>query len=150
MSSDSKNTEIALLQSQLNDLEYLIEMREEELNELKSSTQTLAELRSMLESNEIDREDLQIKVTDFQQKYHAILNREEAMENELVQYIEQEKSVVDWEKKNQTLQTELEIVLDELTAARKEIEELTAFRSQVAELQSKIEMLNQRLQHSNE
>ncbi|MEN9964722.1 MAG: hypothetical protein RL582_1817 [Bacteroidota bacterium] len=150
MSSDSKNPEIALLQSQLNDLEYLIEMREEELNDLKSSTQRLAEMRSMLESNQIDREDLQIKETDFQQKYQAILNREEAMENELVQYIEQEKSVVDWEKKNQSLQTELEIVLDELTAARKEIEELTAFRSQVVELQSKIEMLNQRLQHSNE
>jgi chromosome segregation ATPase len=150
MSSDSKSTQIALLQAQLNDLEYLIGMREDELRELRNSTDSLVEMRSQLESSLLDREEIQRKVTEFQQKYHAILSREEAMENELVQYIGQERTVEDWEKKNQSLRAELEIVLDELAEARKEIEELTVFRSQVIELQSKLEMINLRFQDSGE
>jgi chromosome segregation ATPase len=150
MSSDSKSTQIALLQAQLNDLEYLIGMREDELRELRNSTDSLVEMRSQLESSLLDREEIQRKVTEFQQKYHAILSREEAMENELVQYIGQERTVEDWEKKNQSLRAELEIVLDELAEARKEIEELSVFRSQVIELQSKLEMINLRFQDSGE
>jgi chromosome segregation ATPase len=150
MSSDSKSTQIALLQAQLNDLEYLIGMREDELRELRNSTDSLVEMRSQLESSLLDREEIQRKVIEFQQKYHAILSREEAMENELVQYIGQERTVEDWEKKNQSLRAELEIVLDELAEARKEIEELSVFRSQVIELQSKLEMINLRFQDSGE
>lgn len=147
MSLETKNTEIALLYSQLNDLEYILKIREEELHDLRNSTKSLVEMSSALESNEIDREEMQRKVTEYQHKYDAILNREETMENELVQYIKQDRTSGDWERKNQSLQTELEIVLDELTSARKEIEELLVFRTEVVELQSKIEMLKQRLQH---
>lgn len=148
MSSDAKTTQIALMQAQLNDLEYLIEMREDELRMLRNSTDSLTAFRSQLETSMLEREEMERKISEFQQKYHAILNREEAMENELVQYIGQDRSVEDWERKNQSLRAELEIVLDELAEARKEIEELTVFRSLVTELQSKMEMMSLKYQRS--
>ncbi len=135
-----------MLQAQLNDLEYLIQAREEELQTLRGSSHLIAELRSQLETNALSQEQLQLLVSEFQQKYEAIRNREEAMENELVDHIENEKNIDDWVKKNRSLQTELDIVLDELEQAKKEIESLTMFKNQVTELQSKLEMLTYRLQ----
>ena len=150
MSSLDNNTTFTMLQAQLNDLEYLIQVREEELQTLRGSSHLIAEMRSQLETNALSQEQLQLLVSEFQQKYDAIRNREETMENELVDHIENEKNVDDWVKKNKSLQTELDIVLDivldELEQAKKEIESLTLFKNQVAELQSKLEMLTYRLQ----
>jgi predicted nucleic acid-binding Zn-ribbon protein len=134
------------LQAQLNDLEYLIQVREEELQTLRGSSHLIAEMRSQLETNALSQEQLQLLVSEFQQKYDAIRNREETMENELVDHIENEKNVDDWVKKNKSLQTELDIVLDELEQAKQEIQSLTLFKDQVVELQSKLEMLTYRLQ----
>jgi chromosome segregation ATPase len=135
-----------MLQAQLNDLEYLINAREEELQSMRNSNQLIAEMRSQLETNALSQEQLQLLVSEFQQKYNAIRNREEAMENELVDHIENEKNIDDWVKKNKSLQTELDIVLDELEQAKQEIQSLTLFKDQVTELQSKLEMLTYRLQ----
>ncbi len=146
MSSSDTNTSFSMLQAQLNDLEYLINAREEELQSMRNSNQLIAEMRSQLETNALSQEQLQLLVSEFQQKYNAIRNREEAMENELVDHIENEKNIDDWVKKNKSLQTELDIVLDELEQAKQEIQSLTLFKDQVTELQSKLEMLTYRLQ----
>ena len=146
MSSSDTNTSFSMLQAQLNDLEYLINAREEELQSMRNSNQLIAEMRSQLETNALSQEQLQLLVSEFQQKYNAIRNREEAMENELVDHIENEKNIDDWVKKNISLQTELDIVLDELEQAKQEIQSLTLFKDQVTELQSKLEMLTYRLQ----
>ena len=146
MSSTDTNTSFSMLQAQLNDLEYLINAREEELQSMRNSNQLIAEMRSQLETNALSQEQLQLLVSEFQQKYNAIRNREEAMENELVDHIENEKNIDDWVKKNKSLQTELDIVLDELEQAKQEIQSLTLFKDQVVELQSKLEMLTYRLQ----
>jgi len=146
MSSSDTNTSFSMLQAQLNDLEYLINAREEELQSMRNSNQLIAEMRSQLETNALSQEQLQLLVSEFQQKYNAIRNREEAMENELVDHIENEKNIDDWVKKNISLQTELDIVLDELEQAKQEIQSLTLFKDQVVELQSKLEMLTYRLQ----
>jgi len=146
MSSSDTNTSFSMLQAQLNDLEYLINAREEELQSMRNSNQLIAEMRSQLETNALSQEQLQLLVSEFQQKYNAIRNREEAMENELVDHIENEKNIDDWVKKNKSLQTELDIVLDELEQAKQEIQSLTLFKDQVVELQSKLEMLTYRLQ----
>ena len=56
------------LQFQLKDLEYLIQIKEEELADLKKASQHVAELQSKIDQNLYQFEQMQLHISDEQHK----------------------------------------------------------------------------------
>ena len=72
------------LQYQLKDLEYLIQLKEEELDDLKKASQQVSSLQSKIDQNLYQFEQMQLFINEEQQKLQGALNREASIEQELI------------------------------------------------------------------
>lgn len=129
------------LQFKLNDLEYLIQMKEEELLALNNVASSVALLQSKLDQNLYEIEQMQLFIGDKQQAMEGALRREAALEEEMLQSIQIEKSYYQLKteyEKHVAMLEEMNQHLSELPQLVKKNADLSA---KIASLESEIELL---------
>jgi len=127
---------------QLQDLEYMIQLREEELMEMKASVIKLAELQSKIDNQLIAFEHLQNIIGDHQQKEIGFLKREASMEDEMLQSIEGESAFYQLQKKLESNEIEINKQMRELKEAVELYHEISDLQKKNTELESALEMAN--------
>lgn len=129
------------LQFQLKDLEYLIQLKEEELADLKKASQHLAELQSKIDQNLYQFEQMQLHISDEQHKLMGALKREASMEQELIDAIEIEKSYYEIKEEFDSTKTALHDINEQMNEAASIYQQLVTFKKKVAELESNLEIV---------
>jgi len=127
---------------QLQDLEYMIQLREEELLEMKASVAKLAELQSKLDSQLIDIEHMQNIIGNHQQKEIGFLKREASMEDEMLQSIEGESAFYQLQKKLESNEIEINKQMRELKEAVELYHDISDLQKKNTALESALEMAN--------
>lgn len=127
---------------QLQDLEYMIQLREEELLEMKASVIKLAELQSKIDNQLIAFEHLQNIIGNHQQKEIGFLKREASMEDEMLQSIEGESAFYQLQKKLESNEIEINKQMRELKEAVELYHEISDLQKKNTELESALEMAN--------
>jgi hypothetical protein len=127
---------------QLQDLEYMIQLREEELMEMKASVVKLAELQSKIDNQLIAFEHLQNIIGNHQQKEIGFLKREASMEDEMLQSIEGESAFYQLQKKLESNEIEINKQMRELKEAVELYHEISDLQKKNTELESALEMAN--------
>jgi hypothetical protein len=127
---------------QLQDLEYMIQLREEELQEMKASVIKLAELQSKIDNQLIAFEHLQNIIGNHQQKEIGFLKREASMEDEMLQSIEGESAFYQLQKKLESNEIEINKQMRELKEAVELYHEISDLHKKNTELESALEMAN--------
>ncbi len=128
------------LQRQLTDLNYLIELREEELAELKNSSGIIAETQSKLERNLLEIEQMQNQIAIHRQQYIGAVKREASTEQELLESIETEKAYFTIREEFESAKnaiTDLQLQMKDAAYLYKENIDL---KSKIAELESNLEL----------
>jgi hypothetical protein len=129
-----------LLQMQLKDLEYMIQLREEELEEMKNTAKQVSVLHSKLDNNLIQFEHMQNIIGDQDQKAVGAERRENAMEEEMLQSITAEQAYYEINSAHQSLKLALEDTQIQLSEAILLYKERTDLQKKIAELESNLEM----------
>jgi hypothetical protein len=127
---------------QLQDLEYMIQLREEELQEMKASVIKLAELQSKIDNQLIAFEHLQNIIGNHQQKEIGFLKREASMEDEMLQSIEGESAFYQLQKKLESNEIEINKQMRELKEAVELYHEISDLQKKNTELESALEIAN--------
>lgn len=127
---------------QLQDLEYMIQLREEELQEMKASVNKLSELQSKIDNQLIAFEHLQNIIGNHQQKEIGFLKREASMEEEMLQSIEGESAFYQLQKKLESNEIEINKQMRELKEAVELYHEISDLQKKNTELESALEMAN--------
>ena len=135
----SDNNSYAL---QLQDLEYMIQLREEELQEMKANVIKLAELQSKIDNQLIAFEHLQNIIGKHQQNEIGFLKREASMEDEMLQSIEGESAFYQLQKKLESNEIEINKQMWELKEAVELYHEISDLQKKNTELESALEMAN--------
>lgn len=128
------------LQFELKDLQYLIEVKEEELASLQSAAKQISELQSKLDIKLYEIEQIQQHLDDAQQKSAGALQRENALEEELIQNVAIEKSYYEIKDKYTTTKSALEDVYREMDEAGQLYKEVAQLNKRLAELESSLEI----------
>lgn len=84
-------SENELLQIQLQDLNYMIEAREEELDMLRKTAAHAVQLQSRLDHNLFEIEQMQEVIGEKQREAQGALKRESSLEAEMFQSIQMER-----------------------------------------------------------
>lgn len=133
--------ENARLRKEMDELELLIEMKEEELGELKQIVSEWAALHSKLDENKIEVERLKYIILEKQQKMEGAHKREISLEEEIIYSIETEKEYYELKEQYQSSLNTIEIQHEELKSTPVLIKELNNLRDKMAEAMSEIELL---------
>jgi len=128
------------LQFELNDLEYLINLREEELLMLKNKVASLTELQSRYDQQLYHMEQLQGFVKEEQQKNIGALKRENAMEEELIQSIAIEKEYYNLHEQLKSSMIALEDTNNQLSDAVGMYKKLKDMKNRIVALESSLEI----------
>ncbi len=130
------------LQFQLKDLEYLIQLKEEELADLKKTSQNIIELQSKLDQNLYQFEQMQNFIGNQQQQAEGALRREASMEEEMIDSMKAEKSYYEIReefKSNKLALNDLNQQMNEVVALYHQITDL---KNKITSLQSDLEISN--------
>lgn len=126
------------LRARVEDLEYLVSAREEELNLLRIKVSEVNELKSSLENRLLELEQLNERLKEASMNEVRSEQRVADMEKELLQAIVFEKELLLSRKKEATARNEGEYLQEEL-------KEALAFHSLAEELKQRISQLESRL-----
>lgn len=129
------------LQRELKELEYLIEMKEEELLELKQAVASISEIQSRLSMNMDEVDMIREKMTRQKELILAAQKREHALEEEIIYSIETEKNYYELKEEYQCVMNMLETQQEELKTTPAMVKELADLRSKLTEALSEIELL---------
>jgi len=141
-------SENRLLQIQLNDINEMINIREEELDILRKKAAYTISLQSTLDGNLEEITQMQLFIGEQQRKVAGSVRREAAMENEIVQSLEMEKEFYTIRDKYQSARAAITDLDNELAETSSMYRQLAASNARVAELESSLEialMENERL-----
>jgi len=130
------------LQLQLNDLEYMIQMREEELLYLKKTADSIAELQSRFDHNLYEFEQMQNHIGDQQQKAEGAARREIALEDEMIQTIQTETAYYELRDQFKSSKAAFDDINSQLEDMSLLYRELADLKSKVTELESNLEIVN--------
>jgi len=128
------------LQFELNDLEYLIGLREEELLMLKNKVASITELQSRYDQQLYHMEQMQQFVKEAQQKNISAVKRENAMEEELIQSITIEKEYYSLHEQLKSSIIALEDTNNQLSDAVGMYKKLKDMKNKIAALESSLEI----------
>jgi hypothetical protein len=128
------------LQFELNDLEYLISLREEELMMLKNKVASINELQSRYDQQLYHMEQLQHFVKEEQKKNIGAVKRENATEEELIQSIAIEKEYYSLQEQLKSSMIALEDTNNQLTDAVGMYKKLKDMKNKIASLESSLEI----------
>ncbi len=130
------------LQLQLQDLEYMIQMREEELVYLKKAADSVAELQSRFDHNLYEFEQMQNRIGDQQQKAEGAARREIALEDEMIQTIQTETAYYELRDQFKSSKAAFDDINSQLEDMSLLYRELADLKSKVTELESNLEIAN--------
>ncbi|MFM7709977.1 MAG: hypothetical protein ACKO5C_03605 [Ferruginibacter sp.] len=132
--------QLQALRHNVQDLETLLAIREEELEEWRAKTGTIASLNSRIETQLLAMDQMQQRISEEMQQKQGALRREAALENELIQGIETEKAYYALQSAVDHLSAELKHVQDQLTELSDAIQSAAALKNRVAELESELDI----------
>ena len=127
------------LQVQLQDLEYILKEREQEIAELKAGNATDAELRSLLDIQYDELQLMQNRIGKHQQKAAGAEEREFELQQELTQAVKLEQQYRDLFKQYTYINTQLEDLQEELAKVKKKNAMLQQIAVRIGEMESTVE-----------
>lgn len=133
-------SENELLRLQLSDITEMINIREEELDILRKKSAYTVLLKSTLDVNLEAITQMQLFISEEQQKVAGAAKREAAMENEIIQSLETEKEFYLIKKKYETARAAIIDLDNELAETASMYRQLAEANARVAELQSSLEI----------
>lgn len=133
-------SENELLQLQLQDVNYMISIREEELELLRDKAKNAVRLQSQLEGTFGELEQMQNFIGKKQHEAEGAARREAAMEAEIIQSISMEKDYYDIRTKFASANAALTDINIQLSDASQIYKELANAKSKIAELESRLEI----------
>jgi hypothetical protein len=135
-------SENELLQLQLDDVNMMIQVREEELDLLRKRANEAAAMQSQLDSNLMEFEQMQNNIGFSQQKNEGASQRLEEMEEELYASIKDQLRSEEKVKDFESLEANLLDTTSELQEAAAAYKQLRDTRSKLAAMQSDLEIAN--------
>jgi len=129
------------LQVQLNDLNYILGEKEEEIVLLKKAASAATELRSMLDSQLDEMHLMQNRIGKQQRQAAGAEERELELQQELTQAIQMQHQYNDLFQQYTYVNTQLADVQEELATLKKRNNMLQKIAVQVGELESTVENL---------
>lgn len=149
-------SENEMLQLQLDDVNIMIQVREEELELLRKRAQEASELQSRVDANLIEFEQMQNHLGNCQQKNEGKDERLSEMEEELFASIKDQLKAEDKLKEFNSVQANLldtSRELDEASAVYKKLQDtkkqLTSTKSELEIAHMEIDSLKQQLHEAN-
>jgi hypothetical protein len=130
----------ALLHVQLFDLTELIQIREEELEILRTKAAQVAALQSNLDENIYQLEQMQLFLGDQEREVAGANRRELSMETEMLESLQMEKDYYTLSDKLKSTRAALEDVSEQFAEASALFREVATLKSTIAELESKLEI----------
>ena len=130
----------ALLHVQLNDLTELIQIREEELEILRTKAAQVAALQSNLDENIYQLEQMQIFLGDQEREVAGANRRELSMETEMLESLQMEKDYYTLSDKLKSTRAALDDISEQFAEASALFREVATLKSTIAELESKLEI----------
>jgi predicted nucleic acid-binding Zn-ribbon protein len=128
------NKENQELRKEIAELNYLLELKEEELNDAKTAVENINLLKSKLEDQLYAFEQMQLHLEDQQRKTQGLSKREAALEEEVISSISMEKSYYE-------LLNELSSMKAALADANDKLEEIPLLYKEHSKLKSRIAAL---------
>jgi len=128
------------LRKELADLNYLIELREQELLEINNATQSIAELKSNLERNLIEFEQMQQQIELNQRKVDGAERRTISIEDEMIESMKIEQSYYQIQSAYNSNKAALEILHESLNELSDLHKEIAALKSKNTSLESSLEI----------
>jgi DNA repair exonuclease SbcCD ATPase subunit len=129
------------LQVQVNDLNYILGEREEEIAELKKAASASAALRSILDNQLDELHFMQNRIGKHQQQAEGAEERELELQLEVTQAIKLQHQYNDLFQQYTYVSTQLTDVQEELTKVKKRNNLLQNIAVQIGELESTVENL---------
>ena len=129
-----------LVKVQLGDLDYMIQVREEELEMLRKKALEAIELKSMLDNRLLELEQLQNNLLDYRRREDGSINRERVTEEEILLSINIEKEYYVLREKLISTRSELEYVQSELADKKDLHSKIEELEKKFATLESKLGM----------
>jgi len=127
------------LQVELQDLNFILAQREQEIAELKANTASDAELRSLLDIQYDELQLMQNRIGKHQQKAAGAEERELELQQELTQAVHLEHQYSDLMRQYTYINTQLEDVQAELAKVKKRNSMLQQIAVRIGELESNME-----------
>lgn len=129
------------LQVQLQELDYILEIKEEELAEFKKIASAATEMRSMLDTRLDELQLMQNRIGKQQQQAEGAEDRELELQQELTQAIQLQHQYNDLFQQYTYVNTQLTDIQEELAAVKKKNKMLQQIAVKVGELESTLENL---------
>ncbi len=137
---------------QLEELVYLLEIKEEHIELLEKKANAAAELQSLLEEGAIEKQSLQHKADDQQKRSFGVRSLKNELEEELINALQMEKSYLALQQSHFHITNELLVLQAEIKELSelnhgllKELEKLTELQSRIEIIQAENNNLKQRL-----
>lgn len=143
-------SENELLQIQLDDVNMMIQVREEELELLRHKAQEAAALQSRIDTNLLEFEQMQNNLGNCQQKNEGKDDRLAEMEEELYLSIKDQLKADDQLKEFASMQANLLDTTQELEEAAAVYRKLQQMKTQLSATQSELEIANMEIQSLKE
>lgn len=128
------------LQVQLEDLNYMIEAREEELTLLRKTAAHAVQLQSRLDQNLFELEQMQLRIGEEQQEAKSANKREASLEEEMIQSLKMEKEYYDIRDRFNSTKTALADINSQMAEAVALYREVAELKSKLAEMESNLEI----------
>ena len=133
-------SENELLQIQLDDVNMIIQVREEELDLLRERAREAAAMQSKLDNNLNEFDQMQRSLGDIQQKNSGHTERLEEMENELYESVKEQIRYADSLKEFNSLEANLLDTNNELQEAAAVYRKMGEMKTRLATSQSNLEI----------
>lgn len=140
-------SENEFLQLQLQDVNYMIGVREEELEILRSKAKDAVMLQSRLEGTLDELGQMQNFIGRKQQEAEGAARREAAMEEEIIQSLNMEKEYYDIKSRFASTSAALIDINSQLSEAAHVYKELAKANTRIAELESSVEIIEEEKEH---
>jgi chromosome segregation ATPase len=137
---DELKNENDQLQKQLDELEYLIQIKEEELELLRKESENLSELKSKIQMNLYEFEQMQLHILEHQKKAVGAIKRETMLEEELFQNIKIETEYYKIKEDLNSTKTALEDINHQMSEAVLLYKQVADLKSKITELESNLEI----------
>ena len=133
---------VITLQKEKEELELLLQLKEEEMQEWKSQPNSIPALYSKLQERLYDFEHLQQVIEKLRRQLSSADNREVSMENQIIQTLSVEGLYDELKMKYQSVQASLAQVHKDLQESMELYQTLAAQQREIAEWKSKWELLH--------
>jgi hypothetical protein len=130
------------LQKEKEELELLLQLKDEEMQELKSQPDSMPALYSKLQERLYDFEHLQQVIEKLRRELSSADNREVSMENQIIQSLSVEGLYDELKMKHRSVQASLTQVHMDLQESMELYQTLSAQQREIAEWKSKWELLH--------